>query len=294
MPDAIRPHIYLIDGSGFIFRAYHGIRPLNSPDGTPVNAVFGFSNMLFKLLQDLDISEKPSHLAVIFDTKRQTFRNDIYPEYKAHRPPAPEDLVPQFAIIREAVKAFGLPSIELDGFEADDLIATYADQARAKGWKVTIVSSDKDLMQLVDDDNITMFDAMKNVRVRPAQVMEKLGVGPEMVVELQALAGDSADNVPGVPGIGVKTAALLLNEYGSLENLLARAGEIKQNKRRESLIEFADLARISRQLVTLDRKVPVPASRSVISSKIVANLPFSGEKIVIRKCFSIGLKNTSN
>lgn len=257
MPDTPRPHIYLIDGSGFIFRAYHGIRPLNSPDGTPVNAVFGFSNMLFKLLQDLDESEKPSHLAVIFDTKRQTFRNDIYPEYKAHRPPAPEDLVPQFPIIREAVKAFGLPGLELDGFEADDLIATYATQARAKGWKITIVSSDKDLMQLVDSD-VTMFDTMKNRRINPAGVMEKFGVAPDKVIELQALAGDSADNVPGVPGIGVKTAALLLNEYGSLDSLLERAGEIKQNKRRESLIEFADLARLSRQLVTLDCAVPVP------------------------------------
>lgn len=257
MPDTIKPHIYLIDGSGFIFRAYHGIRPLNSPNGTQVNAVFGFSNMLFKLLQDLDESERPSHLAVIFDTKRQTFRNDIYPEYKAHRPPAPEDLVPQFPIIREAVKAFGLPSLELDGFEADDLIATYATQARAKGWKVTIVSSDKDLMQLVDSD-VTMLDTMKNRRIDPAGVMEKFGVGPEKVIELQALAGDSADNVPGVPGIGVKTAALLLNEFGSLESLLERAGEIKQNKRRENLIEFADLARVSRQLVTLDCAVPVP------------------------------------
>lgn len=266
MPDTIRPHIYLIDGSGFIFRAYHGIRPLNSPNGTQVNAVFGFSNMLFKLLQDLDESERPSHLAVIFDTKRQTFRNDIYPEYKAHRPPAPEDLVPQFPIIREAVKAFGLPSLELDGFEADDLIATYASQARDKGWKVTIVSSDKDLMQLVDN-NVTMLDTMKNKRIGPDGVMEKFGVGPDKVIELQALAGDSADNVPGVPGIGVKTAALLLNEFGSLESLLARAGEIKQNKRRENLIEFADLARVSRQLVTLDCAVPVPVDIETLRLK---------------------------
>lgn len=266
MPDTIRPHIYLIDGSGFIFRAYHGIRPLNSPNGTQVNAVFGFSNMLFKLLQDLDESERPSHLAVIFDTKRQTFRNDIYPEYKAHRPPAPEDLVPQFPIIREAVKAFGLPSLELDGFEADDLIATYAVQARQKGWKVTIVSSDKDLMQLVDN-NVTMLDTMKNKRIGPDGVMEKFGVGPDKVIELQALAGDSADNVPGVPGIGVKTAALLLNEFGSLESLLERAGEIKQNKRRENLIEFADLARVSRQLVTLDCAVPVPVDIEALRLK---------------------------
>jgi len=252
----ITPHIYLIDGSGFIFRAFFGLPPMTRADGTPVNAVYGFSNMLFKLIQDLDDTDRPSHLAVIFDTKRQTFRNDIYKDYKAHRPPAPEELVPQFPIIREAVKAFNLPSLAMDGYEADDLIATYATQARAKGWRVTIVSSDKDLMQLVDDET-DMYDTMKNVRIDPAGVVEKFGVGPEKVVEVQALAGDSADNVPGVPGIGLKTAALLINEYGDLETLLARAGEIKQNKRREKLIEFADLARISRDLVQLECNVPV-------------------------------------
>ena len=253
---AITPHIYLIDGSGFIFRAFFGLPAMTRADGTPVNAVYGFSNMLFKLIQDLDDTERPSHLAVIFDTKRQTFRNDIYKEYKAHRPPAPEELVPQFSIIREAVKAFNLPSLEMDGFEADDLIATYATQARAKGWRVTIVSSDKDLMQLVDEET-DMYDTMKNLRIDQAGVLEKFGVGPEKVVEVQALAGDSADNVPGVPGIGLKTAALLINEYGDLETLLARAGEIKQNKRREKLIEFADLARVSRELVQLECNVPV-------------------------------------
>ncbi len=253
------PHIYLVDGSGFIFRAYYGIRAgMTRADGTPVNAVFGFTNMLFKLMQDLGENEKPSHLGVIFDAAKKTFRNDIYPEYKAHRPPAPEDLVPQFPIIKESVEAFGVSSIELPGFEADDLIATYADQARAKGWRVTIVSSDKDLMQLVDNET-AMFDTMKNKRIDVAGVLEKFGVGPDRVIDVQALAGDSADNVPGVPGIGLKTAALLINEFGDLDTLLERAGEIKQNKRRESLIEHADLARVSRELVTLERNVPVPA-----------------------------------
>ncbi|WND03812.1 DNA polymerase I [Temperatibacter marinus] len=257
MTDAT-PHLYLVDGSGFIFRAYHAIRPgsMNRPDGTPVNAVYGFSSMLFKLLQDLRDGERPSHLAVIFDAAKKTFRNDIYPEYKAHRPPAPEDLVPQFSIIREAVEAFGVKSLEMPGYEADDLIATYAVQARKKGWDVTIVSSDKDLMQLVDQGT-TMFDSMKNKRIGIDGVHEKFGVGPEKVIDVQALAGDSADNVPGVPGIGVKTAAQLINDYGDLDTLLDRAAEIKQNKRRENLLEFADQARISRDLVTLKVDCPI-------------------------------------
>ncbi|MCB2090336.1 MAG: DNA polymerase I [Alphaproteobacteria bacterium] len=248
-------HLYLIDGSSFIFRAYHAIRPLTRPDGTQVNAVSGFCNMLFKLLRDLDDTERPSHLAVIFDAGLKTFRNDIYPEYKAHRPPAPEDLIPQFKIIHDAVEAFNLPSIQLKGYEADDIIATYAKRAEADGHKVTIVSSDKDLMQLIDD-NINMFDSMKNRFIGAAEVVEKFGLGPEKVIDIQALAGDSADNVPGVPGIGVKTAAALLEEYGDLDTLLERASEIKQNKRRESLIEFADQARLSRELVTLSLDVP--------------------------------------
>ena len=243
-------HLYLVDGSAFIFRAFHAIRPLSRDDGTPVNAVYGFSTMLIKLIEDLPESEKPTHLAVIFDTSRQTFRSDIYPEYKAHRPPAPEDLVPQFSIIREAVEAFAVPGVEQAGFEADDIIATYARDARSKGMKVTIVSSDKDLMQLVDDGTF-MLDTMKNKRVGIEGVHEKFGVGPDRVVDVQALAGDSVDNVPGVPGIGIKTAAQLINDYGDLESLLARAGEIKQPKRRESLIAHADMARISRDLVTL-------------------------------------------
>lgn len=248
-------HLYLIDGSSFIFRAYHAIRPLNRPDGTPVNAVSGFCNMLFKLLRDLDDSERPSHLAVIFDAGKKTFRNDIYPEYKAHRPPAPDDLKPQFKIIHDAVEAFNLPSIQLAGYEADDIIATYAKQAESNGSKVTIVSTDKDLMQLVSED-VRMLDTMKNRHIGIDEVIEKFGLGPEKVIEIQALAGDSADNIPGVPGIGVKTAALLLSEYGDLESLLERAGEIKQNKRRENLIEHAELARLSLELVTLAIDVP--------------------------------------
>ena len=257
------PHLYLIDGSGYIFRAYHAMaharKPLSRSDGTPMGAVFGFSNMLMKLLQDLEDDEQPSHLAIIFDAKGKTFRNNIYADYKAHRPPAPEDLVPQFPIIRDAVRAFGLPSIEMEGFEADDLIATYTRQAREKGWHVTIVSSDKDLMQMVDEKT-DMFDTMKNVRTDPAGVVAKFGVEPSKVIEVQALAGDSADNVPGVPGIGIKTAAELINQYGDLESLLARAEEIKQPKRREKLIENADLARVSRELVTLDQHMDVEHS----------------------------------
>lgn len=254
------PHLYLIDGSGYIFRAYHAMahsrKPLSRSDGTPVGAVFGFSNMLMKLLQDLEADEQPTHLAVIFDTKGKTFRTNIYGDYKANRPPAPEDLVPQFPLIRDAVRAFGLPSVEMEGFEADDLIATYARHAREVDWDVTIVSSDKDLMQLLDSGT-DMFDTMKNVRTPASKVVDKFGVNPDKVVDVQALAGDSVDNVPGVPGIGIKTAAQLITEYGDLDSLLERAHEIKQPKRRETLVDNAEMARVSRQLVTLDRFVDV-------------------------------------
>ncbi len=266
-------HLFLVDGSGYIFRAYHALPPMTRPDGTPVNAVFGFSNMLVKLIDDMDAD----HMAVIFDASRFSFRNDIYPQYKAQRPDAPEDLVPQFPLIREATRAFNAPCIEMDGFEADDIIATYARQAVEKGWRVTIVSSDKDLMQLVRP-GIDMFDPMKNVPIGPDQVMEKFGVVPEKVVDVQALAGDSVDNVPGVPGIGIKTAAQLIGEYGDLETLLQRAEEIKQPKRRQNLIEHAELARISKQLVTLkdDVEVPEPLGdlvvRGIESDKILAFL----------------------
>ncbi|WP_282604412.1 DNA polymerase I [Pelagibius sp. Alg239-R121] len=245
-------HIYLIDGSGYIFRAFFGIPRMSRPDGTPVNAVFGYTNMLIKLLNDHD----SDGFAVIFDAGRESFRNEFYPEYKAQRPDVPEDLIPQFALIREATRAFNLPSIEMKGYEADDLIATYAQQAKAAGVKVTIVSSDKDLMQLVEP-GIELLDPMKNIPIGEEQVLEKFGVKPDRVIDVQALAGDSVDNVPGVPGIGIKTAAQLINEYGDLESLLNRAEEIKQPKRRQNLIEFAELARVSRRLVELKRDVPV-------------------------------------
>jgi DNA polymerase-1 len=245
-------HLYLVDGSGYIFRAFFAIPPMTRPDGTPVNAVFGFTKMLMKLVADSDADG----LAVIFDAGRRSFRNDIYPDYKAHRPDAPEELVPQFALIREATRACNLPCIEMEGFEADDIIASYARLASAQGIKVTIVSSDKDMMQLVGP-GVSMLDPMKNRMIGPEEVVEKFGVGPERVIDVQALAGDSSDNVPGVPGIGVKTAAQLITEYGDLESLLARAGEIKQPKRRERLLENADLARISLQLVTLRQDVPL-------------------------------------
>jgi DNA polymerase-1 len=244
--------LILIDGSGYIFRAYHALPPMTRTDGTPVNAVYGFTSMLMKFVDD----SESEYLCVVFDTARKTFRSDIYADYKANRPPAPEDLIPQFPLIRESVKAFGLPTVEMDGFEADDLIATYARAAAADGIEVTIVSSDKDLMQLVGN-GISLQDPMKGTPIGPEQVREKFGVMPDMVTQIQALAGDSADNVPGVPGIGVKTAALLLDEYGDLETLLARAGEIKQPKRRQTLEENADLARISLELVTLRDDVPV-------------------------------------
>ena len=226
---------------------------MTRPDGTPVNAVYGFTNMLIKLIQDTDAD----HIAVIFDAARKTFRNDIYPEYKAQRPPPPEELIPQFELVREATRAMNVACIEMDGFEADDLIASYAKAAKEAGAEVTIVSSDKDLMQLVDD-HVTMFDAMKNREIGADQVVEKFGVGPDKVIHVQALAGDSTDNVPGVPGIGVKTAAQLIEEYGDLEGVLSHAEEIKQPKRRQSLIEHAEDARVSMKLVTLRDDVPLP------------------------------------
>jgi DNA polymerase-1 len=249
--------VFLVDGSSYIFRAYHALPPLNrKSDGLQVNAVLGFCNMLWKLLRDMAPEQKPTHLAVVFDKSEHTFRNEFYADYKAHRPDAPSDLVPQFKFIREAVHAFELPCLEQGGFEADDLIATYAREARELGAATTIVSSDKDLMQLVGD-GIMMFDSMKDRWIGRAEVQEKFGVGPDKVIDVQALIGDSTDNVPGVPGIGVKTAAQLIADFGDLETLLARTGEIKQEKRRTALIEFADQARISKRLVTLDAHVPL-------------------------------------
>ena len=246
-------HLYLIDGSGYLFRAYHALPPLSrKSDGLPTGAVSGYCNMLWKLLEDMKDTDRPTHLAVIFDAGKKTFRNDIYPEYKANRPEPPEDLIPQFPLVRDATRAFGVACVEEKGFEADDLIATYARLAREAGALVTIVSSDKDLMQLVVDGKVQLLDTMKNKKIGSAEVIERFGVPPSKVVEVQALAGDSTDNVPGVPGIGVKTAAELINSFGDLETLLARAGEIKQPKRRETLLTNADKARLSRKLVQLD------------------------------------------
>ncbi|MDA9156658.1 DNA polymerase I [Candidatus Pelagibacter sp.] len=253
-------HFYLIDGSGYIFRAYYALPPLTrKSDGLPVGAVSGFCSMLFKLLEDSKSNEnlqKPTHFAVIFDAARKTFRNEIYSDYKANRSEAPDDLAPQFEYIRKSVVAFNLPSVDLPNYEADDLIATYVEQILAKGAKVTIVSSDKDLMQLYRKD-VRIFDPMKNKFITPEDIVTKFGVGPEKVIDVQSLAGDSSDNVPGVPGIGVKTAAELINKYGTLEKLLDNAQEIKQNKRRETLIENKDKAIISKKLVTLMKNAPV-------------------------------------
>ncbi|GAA0553146.1 DNA polymerase-1 [Rhizomicrobium palustre] len=272
-------HLYLIDGSGYLFRAYHALPPLTrKSDGLPTGAVSGYCNMLWKLLEDMKDGDKPTHLAVIFDAAKQTFRNDIYPAYKANRPPAPEDLIPQFPLVRDATRAFGVACVELPGFEADDLIATYARLAREAGARCTIVSSDKDLMQLVEDGKVQLFDTMKNKRIGSAEVMEKFGVPPSKVIDVQALAGDSVDNVPGVPGIGIKTAAELINTYGDLETLLTRAGEIKQPKRRETLQVNAENARVSYRLVRLEDHATITeqpdsfAVREPVASELVAFL----------------------
>jgi len=245
-------HLHLIDGSAFIFRAYHALPPLTRrSDGLPIGAVAGFCNMLWKYLQDGSGPQQATHVAVIFDHSAQTFRNEIYSLYKANRPELPEDLRPQFPLTREATRAFNIACIEIEGFEADDIIASLSCQARDAGGRVTIISSDKDLMQLVGG-GVEMLDPIKNKPIGPDEVREKFGVGPDRVVDVQALAGDSIDNVPGAPGIGIKTAAQLIEEYGDLETLLARAGEIKQPKRRQTLIDFADQIRISKRLVELD------------------------------------------
>jgi DNA polymerase I len=248
-------HVFLVDGSSYIFRAYHALPPLNrKSDGLQVNAVLGFCNMLWKLMRDMKPEEQPTHLAVVFDKSERTFRTELYPDYKSHRPDPPDDLRPQFAFIREAVRAFDIPCLEQLGYEADDLIATYVRQACDAGASATIVASDKDLMQLVNDC-VIMYDTMKDRRIGIPEVIEKFGVPPAKMIEVQALIGDSTDNVPGVPGIGVKTAAQLIGEYGDLETLLACAGEIKQEKRRQALIEHAENARLSKKLVTLDANV---------------------------------------
>src|SRR5689334_3709369 len=256
-------NLYLVDGSGYLFRAYHALPPMTRPDGVPINAVYGFCRMLVA-----DILDKPEvdHVAMILDASEVTFRNQIYDKYKANRPPPPEDLIPQFPLIREAAKAFNVTVCELGGYEADDLIATYARMAVEAGATCTIVSSDKDLMQLIRP-GVEMMDPIKKIKLGPEAVMEKFGVTPDKVVDVQALAGDSTDNVPGAPGIGVKTAAQLINEYGDLETLLKRTAEIKQPKRRESLEQNDALIRISKQLVTLRDDVPTPASPESFAKK---------------------------
>ena len=260
-------HVVLVDGSGYIFRAYHALPPLTrKTDGLPIGAVAGFSNMLFKLLRGQNDEDRPTHFAVIFDKGSYTFRNDIFPEYKANRSETPEDLIPQFPLTRDATRAFGAPAIEMEGYEADDLIATYAKQAEAKGARVTVISSDKDLMQLVSD-KVSMLDTMKNKAIGREEVIAKFGMGPENVTQIQALAGDSVDNIPGVPGIGVKTAVVLLEHFGDLETLLQRCDEIPQKGRREKMMANIDNARVSLELVTLktDVEVEVPLEDLAVS-----------------------------
>ena len=259
---AEKQHLYLVDGSSYIFRAYHRLPPLTNPQGTPVGAVYGYTAMLWKLAQDLHEADGPTHLAVILDKSGKSFRNDMYDQYKANRPPAPEDLVPQFPLIRVATRAFSLPCIEEEGLEADDIIASYAREAARQGWDVTVVSSDKDLMQLVGDSagggHIDMLDTMKNQRIDVPEVIEKFGVPPEKVGDVLALMGDSVDNVPGIKGVGPKTATKLIQDYGDLESALAAAETMKPSKMRERLIDEADMARLSRQLVELKQDAPLP------------------------------------
>src|SRR3954447_24565609 len=248
MPDASTPaaaqnHLYLVDGSSYIFRAYHRLPPLTNRHGQPAGAVYGYTTMLWKLADGLSKADGPTHMAVILDASEQTFRSEMYDGYKAHRPPPPEDLVPQFPLIRTATRAFSIPCIEEAGLEADDIIACYVTAARNAGWKVTIVSSDKDLMQLVDDGRVDMLDTMNDRRIDEAAVVEKFGVGPDKVGDVLALMGDSVDNVPGVPGVGPKTATQLIQAFGDLETVLASTDQITKPKLKQNLIEFADDAR---------------------------------------------------
>jgi DNA polymerase I len=250
-------HLYLVDGSGYIFRAYHRLPPLTNIRGEPVGAVYGYTTMLWKLAEALHKADGPTHMAVILDKSSKTFRNDLYDKYKAQRPPPPEDLVPQFPMIRDATRAFSLPCIETEGLEADDIIACYAKAALAKGWAVTVVSSDKDLMQLIQP-GLDLYDTMNNRRINAPEVLEKFGVGPEQLGDVLSLMGDSVDNVPGVPGVGPKTAAKLIVEHGDLEAVLAAAPAMKPGKLRDNLIEHAEMARLSRVLVTLKDDCDLP------------------------------------
>jgi DNA polymerase I len=257
IPMSDHKHLYLVDGSAYIFRAYYSLPPLTNPAGVPVGAVAGYSNMLWKLASDLHAADGPTHMAVVLDKAGTSFRNDIYDQYKANRPPAPEDLRPQFPLIRDATLAFSLPMIEEENVEADDMIASYTKAARAQGWDVSIISSDKDLMQLVGE-GVDMFDTMKDKRIGREEVIEKFGVGPELVGDVLALMGDTSDNVPGVPGIGPKTASKLILEYGDLPSVLAAAPDMKPSKMRDNLIEHVEMARLSKTLVTLKEDCPLP------------------------------------
>ncbi|MFV0625689.1 DNA polymerase I [Sphingomonas sp. ac-8] len=267
------PHLYLVDGSGYIFRAYHRLPPLTNKHGEPVGAVYGYTAMLWKLVDELNKAEGPTHMAVVLDKSSTTFRNAMYDQYKAHRPPPPEDLKPQFPMIRDATRAFSLPCIEEEGWEADDLIASYAKAALAQGWQVTIVSSDKDLMQLIEDGSLDMLDTMNNRRLGSEHVVEKFGVPPSQLGEVLALMGDSVDNVPGVPGIGPKRAAELIVEHGDVEAVLAATDSMKKSKMRDNLIEHADAARLSRKLVTLACDVPLPEPLDDLALKGIPDAP---------------------
>src|SRR3954451_2387836 len=278
MPDAstptVQPHLYLVDGSSYIFRAYHRLPPLTNRHGQPAGAVYGYTAMLWKLADGLSKADGPTHMAVILDASEQTFRNDMYDQYKAHRPPPPEDLVPQFPLIRVATKAFSIPCIEEDGLEADDIIACYVTAATKAGWRVMIVSSDKDLMQLIDEDaGVDMLDTMNDRRIGRAEVLEKFGVPPEKVGDVLALMGDSVDNVPGVPGIGPKTASQLIQQFGDLETVLASTEEISKPKLKQSLIDYAGDARLSRELVRLVCDSPLPEPLEDLALKGIPTEP---------------------
>ena len=268
------PHLYLVDGSSYIFRAYHRLPPLTNRHGTPAGAVYGYTTMLWKLAGDLSRADGPTHMAVILDASEHTHRNEMYDKYKAHRPPPPEDLVPQFPLIRVATRAFSIPCIEEAGLEADDIIACYVTAAKAAGWKVTIVSSDKDLMQLIDEDaGIDMLDTMNDRRIGRTEVLEKFGVPPEKVGDVLALMGDSVDNVPGVPGIGPKTASQLIQQFGSLDAVLDNAETIAKPKLKQNLIEHADNARLSRELVRLVCDSPLPEPLDTLELKKIPEQP---------------------
>src|SRR5437868_1098573 len=267
-------HLYLVDGSSYIFRAYHRLPPLTNRHGQPAGAVYGYTTMLWKLADGLNKADGPTHMAVILDKSEQTFRNEMYDQYKAHRPPPPEDLVPQFPLIRVATRAFSIPCIETEGLEADDIIACYVTAAKEAGWKVTIVSSDKDLMQLIDEDaGIDMLDTMNDRRIGRTEVLEKFGVPPERVGDVLALMGETVDNVPGVPGIGPKTASQLIQAFGDLETVLGSTDQISKPKLKQSLIEHADNARLSRELVRLVCDAPLPEPLEDLALKGIPKEP---------------------